>query len=187
MQFDSHIARLLDVGTAAVNALTPGLDGGRPVQVPDGTDLARAVEALVAGTGYAPRVDAVQATALRELAARLRQVYEAADPGDLPHAAALVNGLLDDTRPQPRLDHVDGAFHLHFHGPDSGFSAGWAAGLVAGLAVALSSDLGGRLGVCAATDCDRAFVDGSRNAGRRFCTTRCQSRVKAAAHRARTR
>jgi predicted RNA-binding Zn ribbon-like protein len=53
--------------------------------------------------------------------------------------------------------------------------------------VALGSDLGGRLGVCSAPACDRVYVDGSKNGTRRFCSTRCQSRVKAAAHRSRTR
>ena len=43
----------------------------------------------------------------------------------------------------------------------------------------------GRLGVCAAERCDRVYVDTSRNATRRFCSTACQSRTKAAAFRAR--
>jgi predicted RNA-binding Zn ribbon-like protein len=41
-----------------------------------------------------------------------------------------------------------------------------------------------RLGVCAAPRCDRVYVDTSRNATRRFCSTACQNRVKAAAFRA---
>ena len=57
----------------------------------------------------------------------------------------------------------------------------------AGLALALGSDRSGRLGVCAADPCDRVFTDTSRNGGRRFCSTRCQNRVKAAAHRHRSR
>jgi predicted RNA-binding Zn ribbon-like protein len=62
---------------------------------------------------------------------------------------------------------------------------GWAAGCASGLALALGSDLAGRLGVCAAPACDRVYVEVSRNAQRRFCSPQCQSRVKAAAHRAR--
>ena len=58
-------------------------------------------------------------------------------------------------------------------------------GAALGLAVALGSDLAGRLGVCDAPGCDRVYVDASRNGGRRFCSTRCQNRVKAAAHRRR--
>ena len=51
--------------------------------------------------------------------------------------------------------------------------------------MALGTSDAGRLGVCAAEACDRVYLDGSRNGGRQFCSTRCQSRTKAAAHRAR--
>lgn len=47
------------------------------------------------------------------------------------------------------------------------------------------SDLAGRLGVCTAERCDRVYVDTSKNGTRRFCSTACQNRVKAAAFRAR--
>jgi predicted RNA-binding Zn ribbon-like protein len=42
-----------------------------------------------------------------------------------------------------------------------------------------------RLGVCTAALCDRVYVDNSRSGTRRFCSTSCQNRVKAAAFRAR--
>jgi predicted RNA-binding Zn ribbon-like protein len=42
-----------------------------------------------------------------------------------------------------------------------------------------------RLGICTAGACDRVFVDASRNASRRFCSTACQNRVKTAAFRRR--
>ena len=112
----------------------------------------------------------------------------AADRGDLGRAAALINGLLAVTAARPRLDpDGDGRYQLHFHGPDDGFVRGWQAGLASGLAVAVGSDLGGRLGVCGAPACDRVYVDGSKNGTRRYCSPQCQSRVKAAAHRARAR
>ncbi len=49
----------------------------------------------------------------------------------------------------------------------------------------LGSELHGRLGVCTAARCDRVYVDLSRNGTRRFCSTACQNRNKAAAFRAR--
>jgi predicted RNA-binding Zn ribbon-like protein len=55
------------------------------------------------------------------------------------------------------------------------------------MATVLGSEYADRLGVCAAPACDRVFVDVSRNGTKRFCTEACQSRVKAAAHRARQR
>ena len=83
-----------------------------------------------------------------------------------------------------RLPDGDG-WHVHFHGQDDSLATGWAAGCATGLALALGSDLAGRLGVCAAPRCDRVYVDTSRNTSRRFCSTACQNRVKAAAFRAR--
>jgi predicted RNA-binding Zn ribbon-like protein len=44
---------------------------------------------------------------------------------------------------------------------------------------------GDRFGTCEGTDCDRVFFDVSKNASRRFCSTTCQNRIKAAAFRRR--
>lgn len=115
----------------------------------------------------------------------MRVVFEAAYESDTDRAAKEVNHLLLDTRVRPQLDLTDQGWNLHFHGADDTLANGWAAGCASGLALALGSDLAGRLGVCAAPACDRVFVDVSRNAQRRFCSPQCQSRVKAAAHRAR--
>jgi len=62
---------------------------------------------------------------------------------------------------------------------------GWAAGCATGLAIVLGSEHYDRLGVCTAPHCDRVYVDTSRNRHRRFCSTACQNRVKAAAFRER--
>jgi predicted RNA-binding Zn ribbon-like protein len=115
----------------------------------------------------------------------MREVFEAAHDGDKSAAATEVNALLLDTHARPRLDLTEQGWNLHFHGADDSLANGWAAGCASGLALALGSDLAGRLGVCAAPLCDRVFVDASRNGKRRFCSPRCLSRVKAAAHRAR--
>lgn len=188
VEFDSHVWRLLTVTTRLTNALTPGMDGGRPVSVPRGAELRDAVQEAVRADGYDHRPSAADAAAMAELAAGVRPVFEAVERGELRAAARDVNALIDATGPRPQLDEdEDGRFRLHFHGPDDGFRRGWAAGIAAGLAIAIGSELAGRLGVCGAPDCDRVFVDESRNGGRRFCSTRCQSRVKAAAHRARRR
>jgi predicted RNA-binding Zn ribbon-like protein len=37
--------------------------------------------------------------------------------------------------------------------------------------------------VCTAPHCDRVYVDTSRNGSKRFCSTACQNRVKAATFR----
>jgi predicted RNA-binding Zn ribbon-like protein len=51
----------------------------------------------------------------------------------------------------------------------------------------LGSPMADRLGLCSAPSCDRAYVDISRNGARRFCSTACQNRVKAATFRERQR
>lgn len=43
----------------------------------------------------------------------------------------------------------------------------------------------GRFGLCDSGRCDRVFLDGSKNGSRRFCSTTCQNRVKAASFRRR--
>lgn len=89
-----------------------------------------------------------------------------------------------DQRHSPELDRHDGEpWHLHYTAADGTLVNGWAAGCATGLAVVLGSSLCDRLGVCTAPACDRVFVDTSRNGTRRFCSTSCQNRVKAAAFR----
>lgn len=187
MLFDSHVAMLLEAGVALVNATTPGHDGTEPVEAPTGRALQDAVRDAISRDDYRPTVSPATAQVLAEVAADVRAVYAANHAGDADAAAALVNDLLDRTDARPRLTHTETGWDLHFHGPDQTVARGWAAGLAAGLALALGSDRGGRLGVCAAAPCDRVFTDTSRNGGRRFCSTRCQNRVKAAAHRDRAR
>lgn len=171
-----------------VNALTAGEDGGRPVDVPTGEALQDAVAEAVRTEGYDVRPSLAAARALHAEALRARRVFEALAAGDDASAARLVNEMLVATEARPQLDvDASGAHSLHFHGPDDSFARGWAAGIAAGLAMAIGGDLGSRLGVCSAPACDRVYVDLSKNSHRRFCSTRCQNRVKTAAYRERTR
>jgi CGNR zinc finger len=189
MLFDSHVARLLGTTVALVNRLRPGLDGGHPVAAPaDDTALREAVRDGLRSQGYAVPLRSISVADARLISgavAEARRVIVAVDTGDLATAARRTNDLLRATRARPQLDDHEGVWNLHFHGPDDGLGAGWSAGIAAGLAMALGTTEAGRLGVCAAERCDRVHLDTSRNGGRRFCSTRCQSRTKAAAHRAR--
>jgi len=85
------------------------------------------------------------------------------------------------------LERHDGEpWHLHFHSADeTSMVKGWQAGCATGLAIVLGGELYDRLGVCTAPHCDRVYVDTTRNGSRRFCSTACQNRVKAAAFRER--
>ncbi len=185
VSFDSHARSVLAAAVEYVNRLTPGYFGGAPFAAP--CDEPQAVADALAAIGYPQElVRRNDARRLVELAGRMRIVFEAAHAGDLDRAATEINALLLDTNARPQLDRgKDRPWSLHFHGPDEQLANGWSAGCAAGLALAVGSDLAGRLGVCAAPQCDRVFVDVSRNGQRRFCSPQCQSRVKAAAHRAR--
>ena len=185
--FDSHVLSVLTTSVALVNRLTGGYFGGAPLEAPRGTSQVEATaQALSADGRQRPVVQPSDAEHLAEVAARMRIVFEAAHAGEIDRAATEVNAMLLDTHARPQLDGGgDKGWSLHFHAADDTLAHGWAAGCAAGLALALGSDLAGRLGVCAAPQCDRVFVDTSRNTKRRFCSPQCQSRVKAAAHRAR--
>ena len=188
--FYSHVANLLTTTVLLSNRLCPGLDGGRPVAAPgDDEALRGAVRDVLGRRGYVlhPRsVSAADAGRISEAVTVARRVIEVIDADDLAAAARLTNELLVETGARPQLDaDDDGTWGLHFHGPDDGLGVGWSAGITAGLAMALGTRDAGRLGVCGAEACDRVYLDTSRNGGRQFCSTRCQNRTKAAAHRAR--
>ncbi len=120
---------------------------------------------------------------LARFAQAARRIFEAASDEDFDSAAAATNDLLAWARPTPRLDQHDTTWDMHFHGPTDRLGDGWAAGCAAALTMALGSASAGRLGVCTAPDCDRVYVDRSKNGTRSFCGITCQNRVKNARHR----
>lgn len=181
VNFGSHADRALEPMVALINRLTPGSDRGRhlaPLVADEQRRRARSALALPFTSG--------EAQALTRLAARLRTVFAAADESDVDRAAGIVNRLLDDYRPAPYLARHGGhGWHLHFHNTAPDTEPHWGAGFAAALASVVGSEAWRRLGVCTAPRCDRVFVDRSRNGSRRFCSTSCQNRTKAAAFRAR--
>jgi predicted RNA-binding Zn ribbon-like protein len=186
VDFTSHTSAVMTVAVRLVNELTPGEEHGRPYLPPEGSALSAAVTAaLQAGRSPVRAVSPVEAAKFRGLAAGIRAVFDAMAAGCTDTAARLVNEMLAGSGARPQLDRHDGEpWHLHFHGAEDSLVMSWAAGCATGLAVVLGSDQQGRLGVCTAPRCDRVFVDVSRNATRRFCSTSCQNRVKAASFRA---
>ena len=178
IHFDSHLWVVTDVACRLVNALTAGHDGARPVAPPPPGHRADAVRPVLERDDYRPVLTEEEAKALTDLAGRVREVFTASSSGDVARAAGIVNGLLEEFGAAPRLDLArGGGWALHFHGRDAGIVPGWGAGIAAGLGLAIGSDLAGRLGVCQADPCDRVYIDTSRNLGKRFCSTRCQSRA----------
>jgi predicted RNA-binding Zn ribbon-like protein len=187
--FDSHIRVLLEASVSLVNELTDGERHGRPYTAPSGAGLRRAAAAALPSDGRGTRpaeLPSVSAEYLGTAARAMRGVFEAIEDDRADEAAVAVNRLLRETGARLQLDRAPGEpWQVHFHGASDTYGPGWAAGCATALALAIGSELAGRLGVCVAPRCDRVYVDFSRNAARRFCSAPCQSRVKAAAFRAR--
>ena len=187
--FDSHVELLLEAAVSFVNDLTDGERRGKPYTAARGEQLRTAAAAAIPDRAQSKRPDAVPAESARYLAHAaqvMRGVFEAVEEERIDDAADGVNALLRETGARPQLDRVPGEpWQLHFHGSDDTYGIGWAAGCATALALAVGSELAGRLGVCRAPRCDRVYVDLSRNSVRQFCSAPCQSRVKAAAFRAR--
>jgi predicted RNA-binding Zn ribbon-like protein len=190
VHFDSHIQVLLEAAASLVNELTDGDRRGKPYTAPAGAALPRAAAAALPSGGRATvpaELPAVSAEYLARAASAMRGVFEAMEADRADDAAAAVNTMLRETGARPQLDRPAGEpWQVHFHGASDTYGVGWAAGCATALALAIGSELAGRLGVCVAPRCDRVYVDASRNGVRRFCSAPCQSRVKAAAFRARS-
>lgn len=189
MNFGSHTDEVVAAAAALVNVATPGERRGRRYAVPTGADLTTSIgQALRFARRATPIPPASRIPAFVDLAVATRPVFELVDGDRFNEAAEAVNGLLAQYQPVPYLDRHDGQpWHLHFPGRAAADRSDWGGGISVGLATVLGSDHADRLGLCSAPACDRVFVDVSRNGTRRFCSTACQNRVKAAAHRARAR
>jgi predicted RNA-binding Zn ribbon-like protein len=183
VEFDSHTSDVVEYAVALINSVTSGQRHGRDFAAPEGEELMTAVRDAVP-TSRAP--DAAEAAVLAGWANRLRAVVEKVDAGDVDTACADLNEILRATNAMPTLSRHDSEpWHLHFHSTDADWATSWAAPMATGLAIVLGNAAIERLGLCNAPACDRVYIDVSRNGRRRFCSTACQNRVKAAAFRAR--
>ncbi len=190
MEFDSHTSGVVRATVDAVNTVAPGWSRGRQYAPPAGDALRDAVVTALSAGSRRVKPDATEAE-IAELAGYLTELYTVfglLDMEDLDGACELVNKILVETKATPMLSRHDGGpWHLHFHSRDASWSQGWAGSMATALATVLGSSMADRLGLCSAPSCDRAYVDTSRNGARRFCSTACQNRVKAAAFRERQR
>ncbi|MFF0492710.1 CGNR zinc finger domain-containing protein [Nocardia sp. NPDC004068] len=146
------------------------------VNAEPGADLIRVLDEF----GYAPitGLDAAQDARLREWIRRLDEVF--AEP-----TVARLNGLLAETTTRPYISTHDGrAPHLHYAWEGDPMDERVKAYTAAGLAT-LFCEAPGRIGRCSRAGCRMVFIDTSRNGRRRFCSTRCSTRVHVAEHRRR--
>ncbi|HEX6361204.1 CGNR zinc finger domain-containing protein [Actinophytocola sp.] len=186
MEFDSHTSDVVEYAVTLINDVTPGERHGRPFPAPAGDALTTAVRNAMPRSRTPGLPTSSDAAELAEWAARLRQVVELVDTDDLDSACVELNRIMREAGAMPTLARHDGEpWHLHFHSADAAWAVSWAASMATGLAVVLGNAVVERLGLCNAPACDRVYVDVSRNGTRRFCSTACQNRVKAAAFRAR--
>ncbi|WP_231950485.1 CGNR zinc finger domain-containing protein [Allokutzneria albata] len=118
--------------------------------------------------------------AFTDLARSLRQVFADLAARDDDSAATHLNALLAAHSAHPHLAKEEGRWRLHHHPAEVGLAPMWAAICAEALARLLAADHATRVSTCADVRCARVYVDTSRNATRRFCSTTCQNRMKTA-------
>ncbi|MCP2252235.1 CGNR zinc finger domain-containing protein [Prauserella aidingensis] len=146
-----------------------------------------AVRAVLVSHGEQEPLDltAADLPRLREAAQRLRTVFAATT---VTAAADALNELLVRHARPPRLTTHEGAHPWHVH-VDSHDDAPWDEWLIASSCLALANLLADRQhapgGLCASASCRRAFAELGGGSPRRYCSTRCATRERVAAHRRR--
>ena len=119
------------------------------------------------------------------LAGHLGDVFDDLHGDDVAAAAERLNRLLANHPAQPHLAKEQGRWRLHHHPVDVALVPMWTSICVEALARMIGAGFAERLGTCDDVECGRVFFDLSKNASRRFCSTTCQNRLKAAAFRRR--
>ncbi|MEU6389324.1 CGNR zinc finger domain-containing protein [Streptomyces sp. NPDC046939] len=156
--------------------------------VRDGTGATPAgLEAVIEAHGGPPwRLTETTAGDMRDAAAVVAGILDLSDEDS---AAEAINALLDQYPARPRLERVPGRrWSLRATAPHDAQPARW---LLSTAALALALWLSERgycaWGRCAAPGCGRYFIDTGRRTPQRYCSTRCGTRVRVAAHRDRSR
>ena len=175
--FDSYDDSGLFVAIDLSNELTAG--ASRPVE--------RLGRILAIDPASVAQLSEAEVEPFTHLAVELRATIEALAEGDVDGAAGWVNELLARFPAHPHLAREDGRWRLHHHPADLALVPMWSAICAEALARLIGSGRHGRIGLCAASGCDRAFVDQSKNGTKRYCSLTCQNRAKTAAFRQRAR
>lgn len=154
------------------------------VLLPPDTGVA-AVEGVLRAHGEPDvHLSAQDLAKLREAARELREVFAASD---VTEAASVLNRLFARYAGPPRLtDHEDDyGWHLHIDAADDGPWDRWLVTSSAlGLATLLADRQGPPGGLCASQPCGNPFAHLGGGSPRRYCSPRCATRERVAAHRA---
>ncbi|MET7814033.1 CGNR zinc finger domain-containing protein [Streptomyces sp. NPDC005395] len=158
---------------ALINALTD--------ERPDPSDVADVLRAY----GETDPIDLTprDVAGMRAAAALLRQVFAAEHADD---AAATLNRLLEDHTGPLRLTSHGGSTPWHPH-LDHDDNAPWDEWFLASSCMALTVLVWDRQRppgrVCASTSCHNVFIAQGSGPERRYCSRRCATRERVAAHR----
>lgn len=138
---------------------------------------------LAHGENESLTVTADDVEPLRRAAQKLRPVFDA---DNLETATELLNHLLARHTQRLRLTaHGGTAWHLHLDRDDDGPIGEWflaSACLAMAVLIWDRQQLPG--GVCEATGCDHVFLAVGSGPDQRYCSRRCATRERVAAHRA---
>ena len=183
MQLDSYADAGLLAAVELVNEVALGPARGRPAA--GDAVLPAIARVLAVDPPSAARLGEADVPGFTALARRLHEVFGHLHTGDVDAAAGRLNDLLANHPAQPHLAKEDGQWRLHHHPVDAALVSMWTSICAEGMARMIGAGYGDRLGSCEGTGCGRVFLDVSKNGSRRFCSTTCQNRVKAAAFRLR--
>ncbi len=184
MRLAGNMGRAAELAGELVNLATVGESGGHDYRPPTGQALVEQFSRLLSPHWAGEVIDTPDAAArLEQMAQAFRTVFHAS--GDKETADAL-NKLLRryGTRPYLAVS-PDQTTHLHFHGVAETPVESLGGEFAAGLALVVDAYGQGRLGICTAHQCDRVYVDLTRNGSRRYCSNACGARAKMAAYRSR--
>lgn len=121
---------------------------------------------------------------VKRLRERLRRVF---DTDDLEEAAGVLNDIAAESGAVPRLERSAAGWQVRF-GPDERSIAAHLGATAAGALIEIVQAHGlSRFGTCAAAPCTGAFVDRTKNRGKRYCCELCADRAAQQHHRARLR
>jgi predicted RNA-binding Zn ribbon-like protein len=170
---DTEVA--LAAATALVNTATDGEE-----RLPDPAALAAFLDTWQftgSRTG-----DEAELAEVHQLRAVLAGIWDTDEDG----VVAVVNRLLRDGHALPQLVRHDGwGYHVHATEPTASVADRMGVEAAMALADVVRAGALDRLRRCAASGCDDALVDLTRNASRRFCDSSCANREHVAAYRAR--
>jgi hypothetical protein len=182
-QFDSYDDSGGVLAVNLVNELTLEHAFGRPA--PPTEPFSAIGRALAIDPASAAQLRDRDVPGFIELATQLHDVFRDLHHHHVDAAANRLNELLAEHPAHPHLAKDDGRWRVHHHPVDAGLVPMATAVSAEALARMIGAGEGSRLGTCDSDDCDRVFLDASKNGSRRFCSTTCQNRVKAAAFRRR--